>query len=148
MAKMQRSICYNETHDICPGFSCAPDSDSIMLDLSLWLQNACMASDFWGRSNLQWKNDSKPFPVSFKQFDSWYRWWDWPTRNSYFCLLIDFFSFWSFIIIKNTNEIPLWPFLIYNTTIPTSQTQNGGENGFIFAVECALETTCLTIWIS
>jgi len=107
LANMQCLICCNETHDRSWGFPIVPESGRIMLFPFFWLHSIYVASCFQCTSNWQLTNDSKPFNASCPAFDLGNVSQDRPAENVYCSIASDFISYWSSLIIKNANYIPL-----------------------------------------
>jgi len=106
LAKMQHLIYCNETYD-------RTEISPVCLNVVEWCLfysfdlEMCTGLRIPVHHHLQLTNNSKPTAASSSTFDlclfSWYI----PARNLYCSLSIDFISYWSLLIIKNTNVIPL-----------------------------------------
>ena len=81
LPNLQCTIYLNETHDIWPGISGAPESRWIGHCSLFWLQNVYVARGFRCISKSLLTNDSKPFAAAFSIFNSGHLSWDRPARE-------------------------------------------------------------------
>ena len=94
------AIYLNETHDIWPVFSGAPESGWIEHCPLFWLRHVYVARGFRCTSQSLLTNVSKPFSASCSIFDSGHSAWDRPARE----LVILLINWLHLILVINNNK--------------------------------------------